>query len=230
MKLQGGINNIEDGRVTSMRAMQIQAHLLALANDNIAGFDKVGYQRKEAVVSSFSEYLGVQGVSTTTDDKTGRIAVSDNPLDIAIAQKGYFQVQTKNGVKLTRDGRFKLNIEGELLNLENQKVLSNCGTPIKLNFMPKELKDIVVDEKGHISVLNHKTNKFDKVATLGVVDTNGQGIMNPELRQYYNEYSNVSLQNEFIYLMPVVKTFDANRQMFIISNSTLQKAIGQLAQ
>ena len=50
-------------------------------------------RRKEAVVSSFAEYLGVHALSTTRDDKVGRIAVSDKPLDIAIAIKVILQTK-----------------------------------------------------------------------------------------------------------------------------------------
>ena len=49
--------------------------------------------------------------------------VSKNPLDITMANKGYFQVQTPEGVQLTRDGRFKLDKSGNLLNLEDNPVL-----------------------------------------------------------------------------------------------------------
>ena len=49
------------------------------------------------------------------DDKVGRISVSPNPLDIALANKGYFQTETENGVKLTRDGRFKIGKRRNLI-------------------------------------------------------------------------------------------------------------------
>ena len=69
-----------------------------------------------------------------------------------------------------------------------------------------------------------------KIGTLGVVDQNGVGIVNPQIQQGYTEASNVALQNEFMSLMPIKRNFEANRQMFLIGNSTLQKAISQLGQ
>ena len=54
--------------------------------------------------------------------------------------------------------------------------------------------------------------------------------MNPEIKQGYNEYSNVSLQNEFIGMMPIIRNFEANRQIFMIQNQNLQKVISQLGQ
>ena len=229
MRINGGIFYNENGLTTSIRAMHLDSELIGISNENIGGFDKVGYQRKEAVVSSFAEFLGVHALSTTKDDKVGRIAVSDNPLDIALANKGYFQTESKNGIKLTRDGRFKIAKDGSLLTSEYAHVLSRAGTPIQLPFVPQDLKQIKIDKSGKISLFNPDTNKLMNVGQIGVVDTNGILVMDPNVKQGYNEFSNVSLQQEFITMMPIMKNFDANRQMFMLQNANLGKAISQLS-
>lgn len=229
MRLNGGIYYNNSGLTTSIRAMHLQSVLLEMRNDNVGGFDKIGYQRKEPIVSSFAEYLGVNALSETIDDKVGRIGVSENPLDIALANKGYFQVATQNGVKLTRDGRFKIGKDGSLLNLEDAHVLSDAGMPIKLPFIPQDLKHVKVDRNGKISVFNEDTHEITLVGRLGVVDANGLVVMDPNVKQGYNEFSNVSLQEEFIKMMPIMKNFDANRQMFMLQNSVMGKAISQLS-
>lgn len=230
MKINGGIHYNEKGLTTSIRAMHLDSELIGISNENIGGFDKIGYQRREAVVSSFAEFLGAHAISTTRDDKVGRISISSNPLDIAIANKGYFQTETESGIKLTRDGRFKIGKDGYLLTLEDAQVLSNAGTPIKFPYIPQDLKEIKIDKSGKISMFNPATNKIMKIGQLGVVDTNGMLVMDPNVKQGYNEYSNVSLQEEFITMMPIMKNFDANRQMFMLQNSNLGKAISQLSQ
>ena len=229
MRINGGIFYNENGLTTSIRAMHLDSELIGISNENIGGFDKVGYQRKEAVVSSFAEFLGVHALSTTKDDKVGRIAVSDNPLDIALANKGYFQTESENGIKLTRDGRFKIGKDGSLSTLEDAHVLSSAGTPIQLPFVPQDLKQIKIDKSGKISLFNPDTNKLMNVGQIGVVDTNGILVMDPNVKQGYNEFSNVSLQQEFITMMPIMKNFDANRQMFMLQNANLGKAISQLS-
>jgi flagellar basal-body rod protein FlgF len=228
MKLNSGVRYIENGLTTALKAMQVQSSLIDIANDNVTGFDKVGYQRKEAVVSSFTEYLGVDGVSTTVDDKVGRLASTGNPLDLAIATKGYFQTQSKEGVKLTRDGRFKLDKSGNLLTLDDSKVLADNGSPIKLSIIPENLNQIIVNSRGSISVLNKTTKKMENMGTIGVVDSNGSVVMSPEVKQGYNEYSNVSLEREFLGMMSPIRNFDANRQIFMIESSNLSKTISQL--
>ncbi len=228
MKISTGIRYCEPGIRSSIRAMQVSNELLGITNDNVTGFDKVGYQRKEAVVSSFTEFLGVHGISTNVDEQVGRIQVSERPLDIAIASKGYFQIQSKDGVRLTRDGRFKLDKDGYLLSLEDGNVLSDSGVPIRLPFVPDDVKEIKVDKKGRLSVFNKDSRKLNYVATLGVVDSSGMAVMKPDIKQGYNEYSNVSLQNEFLAVMPTIRAFEANRQIFIMQSTNLQKAISQL--
>lgn len=228
MKINGGIRYCENGLTTSLRAMHVQSELIGMYNENIIGFDKIGYQRQDPVVSSFTEFIGVHGLSKTIDDKVGRIQMSDNPLDIALAEKGYFQTQSKDGIKLTRDGRFKLDKEGYLLTLEDDNVLSSSGVPIKLPIVPEQISDVKINSKGLISVFNRKTNKFENAASLGIVDANGVLVMEPQVKQGYNEYSNVALQNEFIGMMPIIRNFEANRQIFMIQNQNLQKVISQL--
>ena len=211
MIINGGIRYCEKGLTASLRAMHVQSELIGMHNENVTGFDKIGYQREEPVVSSFTEWIGVHGLSKTVDDKVGRIAMSDNPLDIALANKGYFQTQTADGIRLTRDGRFKLDKEGNLLTMEDEK-----------------LTDIKINSKGLVSVFNKSTNKLENVAFLGVVSADGAIVMDPQVKQGYNEYSNVSLQNEFIGMMPIIRNFEANRQIFMIQNQNLQKVISQL--
>lgn len=230
IRLNGGIQYDDSGLTASIRAMHLDSEIVGITNENISGFDKVGYQRREAVVSSFAEFLGVHALSKTRDDKVGRIAISENPLDIALANKGYFQTKDKNGVKLTRDGRFQIAKDGTLVTLENAQVLSNAGVPIVFPFIPQDLKQVKVDKTGKITLIDEKTGKPIKIGHIGVVDHNGIAVVEPNVKQGYNEFSNVALQQEFLSLMPVIKNFDANRQMFMLQNSVLGKSISQLSQ
>ncbi len=228
MQINGGVRFCEQGIKASIRAMHVQSEILGMINENVAGFDKVGYQRREPVVSSFTEYIGVHGLSQTVDDKVGRIMVSKNPLDISMANKGYFQIQTPQGVQLTRDGRFKLDKLGNLLNLEDNPVLSDTGMPIKLPIVPDNPSEVIVNSKGKISVFDKDSEKLVDAGYLGIVDANGMAVISPDVKQGYNEYSNVTLQNEFLAVKPVVRNFEANRQIFLIESANLQKVISQL--
>ena len=228
MQISGGVRFCEQGIKASIRAMHLQSEILGIINENVTGFDKIGFQRREPVVSSFTEYLGIHGLSKTIDDQVGRIMVSQNPLDIALANKGYFQIQTPEGVKLTRDGRIKFDKEGYLLDLQDNKVLSDAGLPIKLPVVPNHAEQIVINAKGKVSVYDSNSNNVFEAGYLGIVDSNGLAVLNPDVKQGYNEHSNVLLQNEFMSIKPVMNTFDANRNLFRMQSTNLQKVISQL--
>ena len=228
MTLYGGIQFKDTGIAANLRTMHLDTEILGIINENINGFDKVGYQRKEAVVSSFSSIIGVHGLSTSVDDQVGRLDLSNNPLDIALSEKGYFQVEGAEGVKSVRDGRFKLDVMGNLLTLKGEKVLANNGMPIIFPFAPRQLEDIKINKNGDISVFNEKSNKMEYVATLSVVTDKGLAIMNPGVIQGYNEASNVVFNTEVMELVGLRRNFEANRKMFVLQNSNLRKAISEL--
>lgn len=228
MQINGGVRFCEQGMKSSIRAMHVQSEIIGMINENVAGFDKIGFQRREPVVSSFTEYIGIHGLSKTVDDQVGRIMVSKNPLDLAMATKGYFQVQTPEGVRLTRDGRFKLDKAGNLLDLEDNPVLSDAGVPITMPVVPGNASEVIVNTRGKISVYDKKSNQLLDAGYLGIVDANGMAVLSPEVKQGYNEHSNVLIQNEFLAVKPVVRNFEANRQIFMIENTNLQKVIQQL--
>lgn len=227
--INGGVHFTEKGIVQNIRAMRMQTVLMGITNDNVVGFDKIGYQRKIPVVSSFAEFIGEEAISTTTDDSVGRLGLTKNPLDIALAEKGYFQIQTKDGIKLTRDGRFQMTKDGQILALDGSKVLTDMGTPLVLPVIPEKLEDISIDLNGVVRVLNNRTRKFELAGTISVVTQDGVAVMSPNVRQGYNEFSNVNLQSEFMQAMQYPKTFEANRQLYQIQNSNLQRAISTLS-
>ena len=229
MLLAGSVSNTQSGIRNSIQAMHMQMELMGIGNRNVQGFDKVGYQRQDAVVSSFAELIGIHAISEATDDRVGRITKTMNPMDLAIAQKGYFQILNKDGsIELTRDGRFKLNEKGELLGLENQKVLTQGGSPIIIPFMPEEAEDIKIDNDGKLFVFNRETNKLEYIDTIGVVSADGKTVLAPDIKQGCLEYSNVNLAQEFLEMLPYRKNFDANRQLFMLQNNALTSAIQQL--
>ena len=94
--------------------------------------------------------------------------------------------------------------------------------------VPDNEKQVVVNSKGKVSVYDKNSNQLVDAGFLGVVDANGMAVLNPDVKQGYNEYSNVTIQNEFMAVKPVVRNFEANRQIFLIESANLQKVISQL--
>ncbi|MEI7474452.1 MAG: flagellar hook-basal body complex protein [bacterium] len=228
MRLFGEINLNGNGICTSLQGMYMQTELLNNINENVIGFNKVGYQRKEAVISSFAEIAGVHALSKTTDKSVGRIRLTGNPLDLSIANEGYFQYLTPQGVKLTRDGRFKIDKDGHLLTQEGFRILSFGGKPMKFNKIPEDLDQVKFNKDGSVSMVDFKTKQTYEVGRLSVVSLDGNVAQDIDIRQGYTEDSNVRLQTEFFRMVPVRRNFEANRQLFITQNDELSKTIQEL--
>jgi flagellar basal-body rod protein FlgF/flagellar basal-body rod protein FlgG len=62
----------------------------------------------------------------------GPISQTGNPLDLAIEGQGFFQVQTPNGIRYTRDGEFRRTPQGQLVTNAGNPVLSAAGRTIQL--------------------------------------------------------------------------------------------------
>jgi len=64
--------------------------------------------------------------------KQGALEPTGNPLDLAIEGDGFFQIQTTNGVRYTRDGSFHRAQNGELVTSSGEPVLSSDGKAITI--------------------------------------------------------------------------------------------------
>lgn len=228
MKLAGGVYVSEDGLSTSVRDMHLQTVLFQNSNTNIVGFNKVGFQRRVPVVSSFASLLGANAFSETTDTQVGRLSITKRPLDFALNKEGYFQYKTPEGIKLTRDGRFKMDKNGFIKTQEGYNVLSSAGQLLKLPIIPEELKNIKVDKDGQIQVIDPVNFKVYKAGQFSIVSNEGSILRDVDVRQGYIENSNINLQYEFLSMLPIRRNFEANRQMFLIQNDQLSKTIQEL--
>lgn len=229
MKLEGSASYFEPGLGVSLRAMHLQTEILGILSDNFTGLDKPGYQKKTPVVSSFSEYVGAHALSTVVDDEPGRIVYTKNPLDFALSSKGYFRTLGAEGVSLTRDGRFSIDKDGNLLNVKNEKVLAADGTPVVFPFAPENPEDVVVDLSGKVSILNRNKQKLEYVADLGIVTKDGTAVLEPSVRQGFTEDSNVDVMKEVFEYMPISNNFRANKQMFSRMNNMISSAVQTLS-
>ena len=62
----------------------------------------------------------------------GAMQTTGNPLDLAIEGPGFFQVQTANGLRYTRDGSFHRAQNGQLVTSAGEPVLSPTGQSISI--------------------------------------------------------------------------------------------------
>lgn len=90
--------------------------------------------------------FGVLG-GNRLDLAQGALTATGNPLDVAIEGRGFFAIQTKNGIRYTRDGSFQRAANGTLITPEGEPVLDARDKPI-----PIPPGDITIGSDGVISV------------------------------------------------------------------------------
>ena len=99
----------------------------------------------------------------------GALQTTGNPLDLAIEGEGFFQVQTANGLRYTRDGSFHRSQSGQLVTSAGEPVLSAAGQTIAIP--PGE---VTVGADGVISVAG------GTVASVGVLTFSAGIQLTPE--------------------------------------------------
>jgi flagellar basal-body rod protein FlgF len=76
--------------------------------------------------------LGVMNSPEQTDFEQGSLQATNEELDMAIQGSGFFRVNTPDGERYTRDGRFTLDSNGTLVTPDGYQVLDENGQQITL--------------------------------------------------------------------------------------------------
>jgi len=88
-----------------------------------------------------------------TDYSNGSLRNTGNDFDLALAGKGFFCVQSPDGVQYTRKGEFTLNSEGVLVTQDGWPVLGDSGEiRVQSNASPYKHKKFEVDREGIVNV------------------------------------------------------------------------------
>ena len=133
-----------------------------LANANTSGFRAereyfrnaiAGPDAPDSQVNSVVNDFGVLG-GNLLDLGQGALAHTGNPLDLAIEGAGFFAIQTKQGIRYTRDGSFRRTADGTLVTAGGEPVLNAQNKPIKI-----PTGDITIGMDGVISVANAVAGK-----------------------------------------------------------------------
>ena len=229
--------------VAQERAMDVTAN--NLANANTPGYKLARVQ--------FSDWLSkqtgvdaprggktiayVQDRATWHDYQAGALTQTANPLDLAITKDGFFTVDTKNGPRLTRDGRFGLMPDGRLADASGNSVLDTNGKPIQ--FSPNDTH-ITIAGDGTVSTENGQlgkiavstvTNPMQLVpegGTLYRADAALSAVAAPGIVQGAVEGSNVQPVLEVTRMMQDVRSFQFVSQLVQSEADRQQSAIDKL--
>lgn len=253
-----GLYNTASGMVT-------QGKIQELISTNIAKAVVPGYKRLNAVVQPFERELNVSlkdarlnnaqvGGSLIDSYHTvfeqGNMKQTDNPLDFCIEGKGFFTVVANNKEYYTRNGRFSISEEGELVTPDGCIVAGENG-PIKIlnddNANPAIISKLSVSETGDIFIHQGGKNAGEKIGKLKIVDfedpaklsslgqslfsANGekpQVLERPVVAQGYIEESNVNILDEMVSMMANMRIYETNQKMMSNMSNAFSRSINEI--
>jgi flagellar hook protein FlgE len=137
-----GLSSVLSTAITGLQAAETT---IDVAGNNVANANTVGFKASEALFATqFLQTLslgsaptatnggtnprqiglGTQVVSIVPDFTQGTLEISSNPSDLAIQGEGFFVVQSTSGeVLFTRNGKFQINAQNELVTLNGDRLL-----------------------------------------------------------------------------------------------------------
>ncbi|TGQ39506.1 MULTISPECIES: flagellar basal-body rod protein FlgF [unclassified Mesorhizobium] len=105
-----------------------------VANASTVGFRATGVKFEDVVSGSGSKSVSFASSGNTyLSGAHGAMTETGNPFDFAIQGDAWFAIDTPVGTVMTRDGRFSMNENGELMSIEGHPVLDAGGAPIQLD-------------------------------------------------------------------------------------------------
>ncbi len=180
--------------------------------------------------------LGVETMPDTTDYSEAAFENTGHNLDFAIGGPGFFRIQTPAGERLTRDGRFLKDAQGNLTTVEGFKVLDSAGKPIRLAD-----GDISVNTQGAIFINNQAAGQlgisvFQNPDQDLVRDENNKFIAKGQpttqvavsVQQGFLEGSNVNAAELTTQMVTVARQYEAAQKMVTTQDDLLAKSIGTL--
>lgn len=246
-----------------MHGMSFQVDNIAnnLANANTFGFKKTRvdfqdllYQTIKPAGSNVSQANllptgiqvghGVRVAGTRRVFTEGAFRVTENPFDVAIAGKGFFQVTLPDGsTGYTRDGALTLDETGTLV--------TSDGFPLSDNItVPQQATAINISEEGIVSVLQQPNNQNVQLGQIQLasfvnptglhaigkntfVPTEASGPATPgnpgtnelgTLAQGFLENSNVSVAEELVNLITAQRAYEVNSRVVQTGDEMIQTA------
>jgi flagellar basal-body rod protein FlgG len=207
---------------------------------------------------SVERVLGRVGTGAYVDERDTVLAEgaerrTDLPLDVMVRGDGFFSIQTDDGVRYTRDGRFGRNAENILVSSDGQPVIGADGGPITIN-----TDDVRILPTGDILVTVSREVEQDDgtlaievteevVGQLAVVEIDPQALVRSGgsrftlvpgagttpvtlgetavLIQGSLEETNIDIAQASTDLMSLARAYQSSQQVFSALNDSLQLAV-----
>lgn len=229
--------------VAEQRVMDVMA-------DNIANANTLGFKAERVL---FSDWIARQqgadaprggGAIAYTQDRAtyreqqpGSLSHTGNPLDLAITAQGFFTVNTPQGPRLTRAGRFELTPDGTIADATGDALLDVNGRPIQLAVSDTQIS---IAGDGTVSSENGQIGKIGVVQPHDAMRLSAEGgsrdradtptdpVAAPKIVQGAVEESNVQPISEMTRMMAGLRQFQFVTQFIQGESDRQQSAIDKI--
>lgn len=233
-KLDTIANNIANVNTPGFKRDELTFQEYLTANEKTQ--DTMNIPRVPASIESFYDMQGgdksyVDLKGTYTDYSQGSLKHTGNNFDVALDGKGFFEVSTPNGVKLTRAGNFTLDGNGHLVTKEGYPVLK-AGEPLS----DPQSRMVDVSDSAQFQITDsgdimQGTENIGKLAVVNVANPDSvqkmgnslygfkpnmkaelTSVTNPSMKQGFIETSNVNIVKEMTDMITTNRVFESTQK------------------
>jgi flagellar basal-body rod protein FlgF len=239
-----------------------------LANVNTPAFKKdqqvfqeylTAYEKEQGVIevprvpASIESFYDIQGgdksyvdsAGTFTNHEQGALKKTDNSFDLALEGKGFFEVLTPQGIRMTRNGTFLMDNQGRLVTKEGHFVLGEGNGPIQ-----SRLIQLGATGRVDVSASGQVLQNGAAVGTLSVVEPdnldalkkegsslftikeNMAPVMKPsaqfKIHQGFIEASNVNVVKEMSDMIQTTRLFETTQKAIQAYDHMDQKLVNDV--
>ncbi|MDR2422855.1 MAG: flagellar hook-basal body protein [Deltaproteobacteria bacterium] len=215
--------------------MMAQEERMHLASNNMANVNTAGYKKD---VPIFEGYVVKQ---SKTYFGQGPFKLTENDLDMALDGPGFFQIETPNGVRYSRNGVFNVNSAGEIVTADGY-ALVGAGV------VPEGTLKVIIEPEGRVQAVNVdlESEVIGQIELVEFEDPNelikeGYDFYVPKspdfvpeaatqtrIEQGFLEMSNVNPVNESVELIDLYRVYEALQKIVHTKQEMDQKATGEL--
>jgi flagellar basal-body rod protein FlgF len=180
--------------------------------------------------------LGVETSQEITDFNQGGLQQTNQPFDFSIQGSGFFRVQTPDGERYTRDGRFTRDVDGNLVTVDGYQVMDDTGQAINL---PEG--DLEVSPDGTLAVNSQNIAKLGLAAfedpstelkrdlpNLFIAEGGATSENTGTVQQGFLEMSNTNPSQLMTQMVAVARAYEAAQKMVQTQDELLGTAISRL--
>lgn len=112
---------------------------LALVAHNLANVSTTGFRAERMLFDQAMHKAGSENVAFVVDrasylqEAPGQVEMTHRDFDVALDGDGWFSVETEDGLRYTRDGRFHMSPDGMLVTAGGHAVLDEQGSTITID-------------------------------------------------------------------------------------------------